>query len=104
MTGRVAALSRFLPISARKCLPLFKALHNKEEFVWDGMCETAFQELKQTLAHPPFLTRPDPGKPLIVYLSITHEVVSAVLVKEVDKVQMPVYFISKALQGPELKY
>jgi hypothetical protein len=39
-----------------------------------------------------------------VYLSITDEVVSAVLVKEVDKVQMPVYFISKALQGPELKY
>ena len=35
LTGRVAALSRFLPISAKKCLPLFKALRNKEEFIWD---------------------------------------------------------------------
>ena len=39
-----------------------------------------------------------------MYLSVTNEAVSAVLVKEVDKVQMPVYFISKALQGPEMKY
>jgi hypothetical protein len=35
LTGRVAALSWFLPISSKKCLPLFKALRNKEEFVWD---------------------------------------------------------------------
>jgi hypothetical protein len=78
-------------------------LRNKEEFPWDEACEKAFQELKQTLAHPPVLTRPNPGKPLIVYyLSVTDEAVSAVLVKEVDKVQMPVYFISKALKRPEL--
>jgi hypothetical protein len=83
---------------------LFKALRNKEEFVWDKMCETTFRELKQTLAHPPVLTRSDPGKPLIAYLFVIDEDVSAVLVKEVDRVQMPVYFISKALQGPELKY
>jgi hypothetical protein len=42
LTGRVAALSRFLSISTKKCLPLFKELCNKEEFVWDEMCETAF--------------------------------------------------------------
>jgi hypothetical protein len=104
LTGRVAALSRFLPTSAKKCLPLFKALRNKEEFAWDEACERAFLELKQTLAHPLVLTRPDLGKPLIIYLSVTDEAVITVLVKEVDKVQMPVYFISKALQGPEMKY
>jgi hypothetical protein len=96
LTGRVAALSRFLPASAKKCLPLFKALCNKEEFTWDEACERDFQELKKTLAHPPVLTWPDLGKPLIVYLSITDEAVSVVMVKEVDKVQMLVYFISKA--------
>jgi hypothetical protein len=37
-------------------------------------------------------------------LFVTDEAVSAVLVKEVDRVQMSVYFISKALHGPELKY
>jgi hypothetical protein len=104
LTGRVAALSRFLSASTRKFLPLFKALRNKEEFKWYEACENAFQEQKQILAHPPVLTRPDPGEPLIVYFSVTDEAVSAVLVKEVDKVQIPVYFISKALQGPELNY
>ena len=74
-------LARFLPTCARKWLSLFKVLRNKEEFIWDEVCETAFQELKQMLAHPPVLTRPDPGRSLIVYLSITNEAVSAVLVK-----------------------
>jgi hypothetical protein len=78
-------------------------LRNKEEFTWDEACEKPFQELKKQW-HTPVLTRPDPGKPLIVYLTVIDEAVSAVLVKEVDKVQMPVYFISKALQGPELNY
>jgi hypothetical protein len=104
LTRRIATLSRFLPASTRKCLPLFKVLRNKEEFTWDEACEEAFQELKKTLEHPQVLTQPDPDKPLIVYLSVTDEAVSAVLVKEVDKMQMPVYFMSKPLQGPELNY
>jgi hypothetical protein len=50
------------------------------------------------------LTRPDPCKPLIVYLFVADEALSAVLVKEVEKVYMPVCFISKALHGPEFNY
>jgi hypothetical protein len=104
LTGRVAALSRFLSVSDRKCLPLFRLLRHKEEFLWDEAREKAFQELKQMLAQPPVLTRLDPGKPLIVYLSVAEEALSAVLIKEVEKVQVPVYFIPKALQGPKLNY
>ena len=33
---------------------------------------------------------------------MTEQAMSAALVKEEDKVQRPVYFISKALQGSEL--
>ena len=31
LTGRIAALTRFLPASARKCLPFFRTLWHKEE-------------------------------------------------------------------------
>jgi hypothetical protein len=50
------------------------------------------------------LTRPDQGKPLIVYLSVANEALIAVMVKEKERLHMLVYFISKALQGPDLNY
>lgn len=85
LTGRIAALSRFLPAPAMKCPPLFKLLRHREKILWDEACEKAFQELKDTFANPPVVTRPNPGKPLIVYLSITNEALSGVLIKENEK-------------------
>nr|GEX12457.1 reverse transcriptase domain-containing protein [Tanacetum cinerariifolium] len=41
---------------------------------------------------------------LIMYLSATHGAISAVLLTERGTAQTPVYFISRALQGPELNY
>jgi hypothetical protein len=32
LSGRIAALTRFLPASTRKCLPIFRTLRHKEEF------------------------------------------------------------------------
>ncbi|GKE08139.1 reverse transcriptase domain-containing protein [Tanacetum coccineum] len=50
------------------------------------------------------LVAPKPKEELIVYLSASHGAISAGLMTERDKVQMPVYFVSRALQGPELNY
>ncbi|XP_022875582.1 uncharacterized protein LOC111394024 [Olea europaea var. sylvestris] len=47
-------------------------------------CEKAFQELKQTLASPPILTKPEPGDTLLLYLAVSQNAVSGVLVKEPD--------------------
>ena len=52
LMGRVAALSRFLPITAKRCLPMFKALKKQHMFEWTQECEVAFQELKASLAFP----------------------------------------------------
>ncbi|GJT41287.1 reverse transcriptase domain-containing protein [Tanacetum coccineum] len=50
------------------------------------------------------LVAPKPKEELIVYLSTSHGAISAVLMTKRDKVQTPVYFISRTLQGPELNY
>ncbi|GJT96992.1 reverse transcriptase domain-containing protein [Tanacetum coccineum] len=50
------------------------------------------------------LVAPKPKEELIVYLSASHGAISAVLMSERDKVQMEVYFVSRALQGPKLNY
>ncbi|GKD02596.1 reverse transcriptase domain-containing protein, partial [Tanacetum coccineum] len=50
------------------------------------------------------LVAPKPKEELIIYMSASYGAVSAVLITERGTVQTPVYFISRALQGPELNY
>ena len=100
-------MNRFLSKSAEKSLPLFKTLKKcvkKGDFRWTPEAEEAFQQLKQHLAALPMLVAPRPGEELIVSLSATNGAVSAVLMTERDSVQTPVYFISRALQKPEVNY
>ncbi|GJZ97021.1 reverse transcriptase domain-containing protein [Tanacetum coccineum] len=66
--------------------------------------EQAFKQLKQHLSELPLLVAPKPKEELIVYLSASHGAISAVLMTERGTVQTPVYFVSRALQGPELNY
>lgn len=58
LTGRLAALSRFLSHSAEKTLPFFKTLRGTEPFQWTENCQRAFEELKQYQTQLPSLTCP----------------------------------------------
>ncbi|XP_073307136.1 uncharacterized protein [Primulina huaijiensis] len=46
---------------------------------------------------------PEPGENLFVYLSTTEYAVSSVLIREEGIDQRPVYYVSHALRGPELR-
>ncbi|KAL0434404.1 UNVERIFIED_CONTAM: Polyprotein P3 [Sesamum latifolium] len=80
LTGRMAALSRFLSRGAERGLPFFKTLRKVDGFSWNEECQKAFESLKQYLSKPPVLTKPQMGEKLYVYLSASEEAVSAVLV------------------------
>ncbi|RDY04044.1 hypothetical protein CR513_12311, partial [Mucuna pruriens] len=82
MRSLITALSRFLSRSAEAALPIFHNLKKNEKFSWIIKSEEAFQKMKAMLATPPILTRPTPGKPLLVYLSISNDVASAAIVQE----------------------
>ncbi|GKE36570.1 reverse transcriptase domain-containing protein, partial [Tanacetum coccineum] len=97
----------FLSKSVEKSLPLFKTLKKcikKSDFHWISEAEQAFMQLKHHLSELPLLVAPKPKEELIIYLSASYGAVSAVLMTERGTVQTPVYFISRALQGPELNY
>jgi hypothetical protein len=79
-------------------------LRKESAFEWTEECENALQHLKRALSEPPFLTRPEQGESLFLYLAVAHEAISAVLIRETEQGQKHVYFISKVLQGPELRY
>ena len=61
LTGRIAALSRFVSRSNDKCQPFFQVL--KKAFHWDVQCEEAFSALKYYLSSPPILVISSEGTP-----------------------------------------
>ena len=65
---------------------------------------SAFDELKNYLAKLPTLSVPKDGEVLSIYLAASDEAISAVLVRVEGERQLPVYFISRALKGPETRY
>ncbi|KFK24493.1 hypothetical protein AALP_AAs49847U000100 [Arabis alpina] len=78
LTGRVAALNRFVSRSTDKCLPFYNTLRGNKQFEWSDKCEDAFRQLKEYLATPPILAKPITGEPLFLYIAISETAVSAV--------------------------
>jgi len=103
LTGRMAALSRFVSDGGDKGHPYFQCLKRNNRFVWTQECEEAFVKLKEYLASPPVLCKPELGTPLRLYFAVTEKATSSVLLQEQDRVQKPSYFVSKVLQGPEVR-
>ena len=94
LTGRVVALNRFVSKSMDKCLPFFKTL--KKAFAWTEECETAFQELKHYLSNPPLLSPSKEGEDMFLYLAVSVTAVSAALIREENRAQLLVYYVSQA--------
>ncbi|GJW19727.1 reverse transcriptase domain-containing protein [Tanacetum coccineum] len=107
LNGKLASLNRFLAKSAEKSLPFFKTLKKctkKSDFLWTEEAEAAFRQMKEHIAKLPMLTALEEQEELIVYLAASKEAVSAVLMTERKARQMPIYFVSRALRGPEVNY
>ena len=99
LTGRVAALNKFVSKATDKCLPSFKV--QKKAFEWTDECQRAFQDLKTYLVTTPLLSPSIIGEELFLYLAVTPHAVSSALIREEGKVQKPVYYTSRALRGAE---
>ncbi|GJR64578.1 reverse transcriptase domain-containing protein [Tanacetum coccineum] len=50
------------------------------------------------------MVAPQEKEELIIYLAAAKEAISVVLMTERDGKQIPIYFVSRALQGPEINY
>nr|KAJ0186576.1 hypothetical protein LSAT_V11C900479430 [Lactuca sativa] len=107
LNGKLIALSRFISKSAEKAMPLFNTLKGcieKNNFNWTTEAESALREIKKALHALPTLASPIPGEVLQVYLSMSKDAISPVLTVDRQGRQLPIYFVSRALQGPEMNY
>ena len=56
------------------------------------------------MAMPLMLAKPSQGEVFYLYLAVSDKALSAVLVKQEDKVQKPIYYVRKVLHGTKLNY
>ena len=70
LTGRMAALSRFLSVGGDKGYPYFQCLKKNNRFTWTHECEEAILKLKEYLGSPPALCKSLPGTPLVSILQL----------------------------------
>jgi ribonuclease HI len=101
LTGRLAALNRFISKSAERSLPFLKMLRGAKDFAWGPEQAVAFASLKQHLSELAILTSPNPSLPLLLYVAALPHAVNAALVQEQDREgttrQCPVYYVSEVL-------
>ena len=102
LTGRIAALSRFVSKASNKCQPFFQVL--KKAFQWDTHCEEAFAALKTYLISPPILVSPSEREILTMYMAVSDFLTSAVLVRDKDRIQHQSTITARALRGAEERY
>ncbi|GKB39561.1 reverse transcriptase domain-containing protein [Tanacetum coccineum] len=87
-------------LSKRRAKAEWEKCTKKSDFQWTTKAEAAFKQMK-LIAELPTLTAPMEKEELIVYLAAAKEAVSVVLMMEREVKQMPIYFVSRVLQGPE---
>jgi ribonuclease HI len=110
LTGCMTALSRFVSWLGERGMPFFKLLKKTDDFQWGPETQKAFEDFKKLLTTPPVLASPHPQEPLLLYVSVTSQVVSTVLVVEreekghIQKVQRPIYFVSEVLADSKTRY
>ncbi|GKE08944.1 reverse transcriptase domain-containing protein [Tanacetum coccineum] len=71
---------------------------------WTMGADEAFRRMKELLEALPTVTAPIKGETMIMYLTASEQSISAVLMAERGKKQVPMYFVSLTLHGAELEY
>ena len=110
LAGCVSALSRFISRLGEKALPLYRPLRRTHHFEWMDAATTGLEEIKTLLASNPILAAPNARKPMLLYISATHQVVSAVIVVEREQdghkflLQKPIYYVSTVLTTCKSRY
>ncbi|GKG16939.1 reverse transcriptase domain-containing protein, partial [Tanacetum coccineum] len=107
LNRKIASLNRFLPKGTERSLPFFKVLKSctdKKNIQWTQEAEEALQEMKKFVEILPTLMAPVHIEVLMMYLTASTEGISAALFAKREEEQVPIYFVSRVLQGVELNY
>ena len=91
-------------------MPLYKLLRYTDNFKWMDIATAGSEEIKALLTSNPILVALGVGEPMLLYISATNQVVSAILVVERGEeghkfpTQKPVYYVSEVLTPCKSRY
>ncbi|RVW36256.1 Retrovirus-related Pol polyprotein from transposon 17.6 [Vitis vinifera] len=103
--GRLQYISRFIARLTDICEPIFRLLRKNQPTVWNDDCQRAFERIKECLLSPPVLVPPTPGRPLLLYLSVSDMALGCMLAQLDDLgKERAIYYLSKRMLEYECKY
>ena len=105
LTGRLAALGRFISRFTNLLKPFFATLKGANLDGWNEECDESLTTIKQYLTEPPVLASPEASETLFMYVAVSDVLISAALLKEDEnKKQRLIFFVSKSLADVETQY
>jgi hypothetical protein len=105
LQGKANFLRRFVPDYAIRAHGFLRLLRHDIPFHWDDHAQQSFDDLKAALSNAPLISAPDYNRDYILYVSASAVSVAGVLVQlGDDNREHVIYYVSKNLSGPPLKY
>jgi hypothetical protein len=105
LQGKDNFLRRFVPDYTTRAHGFLCLLCHDIPFQWDEHAQQTFDDLKMTLSNAPLISSPNYNRDYILYISASTISVARVLVQiGDDNREHVIYYISKNLLGPALKY
>jgi len=74
-------------------------------FIWDDVCQQAFEEIKRYLTHPLILTTPVSGKLFLIYVRVMDHSLGALLAQNnFQRHEQAIYYLSRIMIKAEYRY
>nr|CAN84115.1 hypothetical protein VITISV_023367 [Vitis vinifera] len=103
--GRLQYIIRFIDRLTDTCEPIFRLLRKNQPIVWNDDCQRTFKKIKECLLFPLVLVPPTPGRPLLLYLSISDMALGCILAQLNDSGKVrAIYYLSKRMLEYECRY
>jgi hypothetical protein len=105
LQGKANFLRHFVPDYAIRTHGFLRLLRHDIPFHWDDHAQQSFDDLKEALSNAPLISAPDYNRDYILYVSASAVSVAGVLIQlGNDNREHFIYYVSKNLSGPPLKY
>nr|CAN65636.1 hypothetical protein VITISV_037276 [Vitis vinifera] len=103
--GRLQYISRFIARLTDICEPIFRLLRKSQPTVWDDRCQCAFERIREYLLSPLVLAALIPGRPLLLYLSVSDMALGCMLAQLDDSGKdRVIYYLNKKMLDYETRY
>ena len=110
--GFVGYYRKFIPWYSDIARPLTNLTCKNEVFDWSGVCQGAFEMLKEALLEEPILKYPDPNKPYVLYTDMSKYAWAGILTqsyqhkdeKGVKEIHHAITYISGLFRGPQINW